>query len=184
MAAWVKGWACAWVQKARHCLILNGCKAPIAASKAKWEEIKRRYSFLFQCSLSHFSRVSLFVTLWTVACQALLYQVRILEWVSISFPPGVFATQGLNPHVLRLLHWQVGSLPVASPGKPFLLLQQDIIKITLKIRHNTGDEAQEMASREHHRGWHWCLQKACWHFQVCLLWMLTQLTFSKGWYCQ
>ena len=83
-----------------------------------------------------------------------IFQVRILEWVSIPFPPGVFATQGLNPHVLRLLHWQVGSLPVASPGKPFLLQQQDIIKITLKIRHNTGDEAQETASREHHRGWH------------------------------
>ena len=50
-----------------------------------------------------------------------ILQVRTLEWVSIPFPPGVFATQGLNPHVLRLLHWQVGSLPVASPGKPFLL---------------------------------------------------------------
>ena len=25
---------------------------------------------------------------------------------------GIFPTQGLNPHVLRLLHWQVGSLPL------------------------------------------------------------------------
>ena len=23
---------------------------------------------------------------------------------------GIFPTQGLNPHLLRLLHWQVGSL--------------------------------------------------------------------------
>ena len=31
---------------------------------------------------------------------------------------GIFPTQGLNPHVLCLLHWQVGSLPLVLPGKP------------------------------------------------------------------
>ena len=40
-----------------------------------------------------------------VGCHALLQQI--------------FLTQELNPHVLHLLHWQVGSLPRASPGKPF-----------------------------------------------------------------
>ena len=30
---------------------------------------------------------------------------------------GIFPTQGSNPHLLRLLHWQVGSLPLAPPGK-------------------------------------------------------------------
>ena len=38
--------------------------------------------------LSHFSRVSLFMTRWTVACQAPsvhgILQARILEWVAIS----------------------------------------------------------------------------------------------------
>ena len=29
----------------------------------------------------------------------------------------IFLTQGLNPHLLCLLHWQVGSLPLAPPGK-------------------------------------------------------------------
>ena len=39
-----------------------------------------------------------------------------------------FPTQGLNPRLLCLLHWQAGSLPLAPPGKPavyivaFLLL--------------------------------------------------------------
>ena len=33
-------------------------------------------------------------------------------------PPGIFLTQGLNPHLLCLLHWQAGSLPLAPPGKP------------------------------------------------------------------
>ena len=31
---------------------------------------------------------------------------------------GIFPTQGSNLHLLRLLHWQAGSLPLASPGKP------------------------------------------------------------------
>ena len=30
---------------------------------------------------------------------------------------GIFPTQGLNPHLLCLLHWKVGSLPLALPGK-------------------------------------------------------------------
>ena len=30
---------------------------------------------------------------------------------------GIFPTQGLNLHLLRLLHWQVGSLPLVPPGK-------------------------------------------------------------------
>ena len=39
-----------------------------------------------------------------VACHALLQ--------------GIFLTQGSNPCLLCLLHWQVGSLPLALPGKP------------------------------------------------------------------
>ena len=31
---------------------------------------------------------------------------------------GIFPTQGSNPHLLGLLHWQSGSLPLAPPGKP------------------------------------------------------------------
>ena len=31
---------------------------------------------------------------------------------------GISPTQGSNPHLLGLLHWQVGSLPLAPPGKP------------------------------------------------------------------
>ena len=33
---------------------------------------------------------------------------------------GIFPTQGLNPHLLCLLHWQAGYLPLAPPGKPKL----------------------------------------------------------------
>ena len=31
---------------------------------------------------------------------------------------GIFLTQRWNAHLLCLLHWQVGSLPLVSPGKP------------------------------------------------------------------
>ena len=40
-------------------------------------------------------------------------QIRILEWVAISFLQGVFPTQGLNPH---LLYWRVNSLPLSYQG--------------------------------------------------------------------
>ena len=65
--------------------------------------------------LSHFSRIRLFVTLWTVARQAPL---------SIGFsrqeycsglpcpPPGNLPNQGLNLRLLSLLHRQAGSLPL------------------------------------------------------------------------
>ena len=39
-----------------------------------------------------------------------ILQARILEWVALL--QGIFPTQGLNPHLLHLLRWQAGSLPV------------------------------------------------------------------------
>ena len=40
-------------------------------------------------------------------------------WIGVHFLlQGVFLTQGLNPQILRLLHWQVDSLPLVPPGKP------------------------------------------------------------------
>ena len=35
-----------------------------------------------------------------------------------SLLQGIFLTQGSNPRLLCLLHWQVYSLPLAPPGKP------------------------------------------------------------------
>ena len=67
------------------------------------------------------SSVQLFATLWTVACQAPL---------SMDFPgkktgvaghallQGIFPTWGSNMQLLRIMHYQVGSLPLAPPGNP------------------------------------------------------------------
>ena len=63
--------------------------------------------------LSRFSHVRLLATLWLlcpwdspgkntgVGCHAVLQEV--------------FLTQELNPHLLGVLHWQAGSLPLAPP---------------------------------------------------------------------
>ena len=44
-----------------------------------------------------------------------ILQARILEWVAMLSSRG--SSQGSNPHLLCLLHWQVGSLPLEPPGK-------------------------------------------------------------------
>ena len=68
-----------------------------------------------------------FATPWTVARPSGfsvhgILQARILEWVAMPSSRGSSwrssLTQGSNPHLLCLLHWQAGSLPLAPAGKP------------------------------------------------------------------
>ena len=68
--------------------------------------------------LSHFQ---LLVTLWTIAHLA----PRSMGFSRQEYWSGlpcllqwIFLTQGLNSHLLCLLHWQAGSLPLELPGKP------------------------------------------------------------------
>ena len=69
------------------------------------------------CVLSHFSRVQLFGTPWTVACQA------PLSWDSPGkntevdchvFLQGIFLIQGLNLHLLGLLHCRQILYPLST----------------------------------------------------------------------
>ena len=84
----------------------------------------QKFYFFFPLTnvLSRFSRVQLFATPWTVACQAPLsmgiLQARILKWVACPPPGGILTTQRWNPHLLCLLHWQAGSLPLGPSGNP------------------------------------------------------------------
>ena len=66
------------------------------------------------CELSSFSHVQLSATPWTsIACQGLLsmgfFRQEYLSGLPYP-PPGDLLTQGLNPRLLCLLHWQTGSL--------------------------------------------------------------------------
>ena len=68
-----------------------------------------------------FSPAGLFVTLWNVTHHAPLSIgfSRLECWNGLSFPsPGDFPDPGIKPHLLCLLHWQTGSLPLVPPGKP------------------------------------------------------------------
>ena len=65
------------------------------------------------------SCVWLFVTAWTIAHQAPLSTrfPRQEYWSSCYFLlQGILLTQGLNPCLLGLLHWQVDSLPLCHLG--------------------------------------------------------------------
>ena len=51
-----------------------------------------------------------------------ILQTRLLEWVaSRLLLQGIFLTQGSNPQLLRLLHWQLGSLPLSPPRTPIVV---------------------------------------------------------------
>jgi len=97
----------------------------------KWMEIlagkyhlcNNIFSISLLYTLSLLSSVWLFATLWTVAHRERLPS----PWDSSgkntgvgchAFLLGIFLTQVSNLHLLCLLHWQAGSLPLAPPGKP------------------------------------------------------------------
>ena len=75
--------------------------------------------------LSCFGCVWLFVTLWTVTCQAPCpwdSLARLLEWIAMPSSRGASWPQGLNLNLFCLLHWQADSLPLAPPGKPMYIV--------------------------------------------------------------
>ena len=81
------------------------------------------YKFLLykHCMLSHFSRVQLFVTLWTVALQASPWHSpgKNTDVNCHALVQGIFLTQRSNPCLRHILYWQVGSLPVGYLGSPY-----------------------------------------------------------------
>ena len=62
---------------------------------------------------------------------------------------GIFLTQGLNPHFLYLLHWQIGSLLLVSPGKP-PANPYSIFKIYLESAHFSPPPHYLPRPRLHH----------------------------------
>ena len=47
---------------------------------------------------------------------------------------GIFPTRGSNPPLLFLLHWQVGSLPLAPPGKSITFILYNYLYIIYIVR--------------------------------------------------
>ena len=101
-------------------------------------------TLMHTCRPSSFSRVQLFATLWTVACQAALSMgfSRQKYWSGLpALFQGILPTQGSNPRLLHLLHWQADSLPLCHLGSP----------------DTTRDVSQRPRSIEMHPPW--CTEK-------------------------
>ena len=73
----------------------------------------------YACMLSLFSHVQFFVTLWTVDTRLLCPWDSPGKNTGVgchALLQGIFSTQKSNPHLLCLLHWQAGSLPLMPLG--------------------------------------------------------------------
>ena len=51
---------------------------------------------------------------------------------------GIFLTQGSNPHLLHLLHWQADPLPLLPPGKPSYTMHAKSLQLCLTLSDPTG----------------------------------------------
>ena len=80
--------------------------------------------------LSCFGRVWLFLTPWTVARQVPLFMGFSGQeyWSGLPCPPsGDLRVSGIEPCLLLLLHWQVGSL-LLPPGKPLYFGYKSLVR--------------------------------------------------------
>ena len=87
------------------------------AAPSSWESLEVQGACVHD-KLLH--PVQLFVTPWTIARQAPLSMEfsRQEYWSGLPCPPGEFPNRGIKPVSLTSkLHWQVGSLLLAPPGK-------------------------------------------------------------------
>jgi len=90
----------------------------------KWQSFILFYGWeVHACMLSRFSRVRLFVTPWTIACQAPLSMTfsKQEEWNGLPCPPpGIFPTPGIKPVSPASPALQSDSLPLSHWGSPWL----------------------------------------------------------------
>ena len=68
-----------------------------------------------------------------------IFQARILEWVAISSSPGGLLTQGSNPSLLHLLHWQVDSLPYLEGQFSRLKRASWVVLVAQNLPVNAGE---------------------------------------------
>ena len=136
--------------------------------------------------LSHFSHVPLFVTTWTVVARLLC------SWDPPDKSTGVgsrallqmiFPTQGSNPSLLHLLHWETGSLPLEPTSVFFLENPRDggawwaAVYGSHRVGHNWRDAAAA-AGPPLYFFFCYCLKKQKQNWPLCLKFSLVQITSS------
>ena len=77
---------------------------------------------------------------------------------------GIFPTQGLNPSLLGLLHWQVSSLPLAPPGKPYYGLRGSLYNTHFFFFSLLPSSTEEQNARGRQR--RSICQLYCWESQL------------------
>ena len=96
------------------------------------------------------SVVSDSAALWTAACQShvSIGFSRQEYWSRLLWPPpGDLPDSGIEPvSVTSNLHWQVGSLPLAPPGKPTAPCQENLEATLLTM---SVPSAQILVSKYH-----------------------------------
>ena len=84
-------------------------------------EFRKYYARL--CVLSHYSRVRLCDPMDCSPPGSSVQYSRQEYWSGLPcLPPGGLSNPGSNWQLLHLLHWQSGSLPLAPPEKPIMLM--------------------------------------------------------------
>ena len=93
-------------------------------------------TLMWVCMLSHFNRIQLFATLWTVALQAPLSMglSRQEYWSGLLYPPpGDLPNPGIEPTSLMSLALARGYLPLVPPGKPPTLITPSIFSRFMSV---------------------------------------------------
>ena len=67
-----------------------------------------------------------------------ILQARILEWVATSPLQGIFPTQGSNPHLLHVLHWEAYASPLCHLGSPLTGSTSSFIMVKRELMPESG----------------------------------------------
>ena len=124
---------------------------------------KLLYKTICVCVLSHFSRVQLFVTLWTVACEAPLSMRLSWQeyWNGLPFPPPVaLLTLGLTLCLLWPLHWQADS-SLSHLENPYETIYEYLNDMAQHVSSKCGcqgDSCFALCSKQFHT-WSWSLDR-------------------------
>ena len=111
-----------WERRPLFCILKLEMITSVWGANHLSKRLVESYHFSSVCARSHFSHVWLFATPWSVAFQAPLSMKfsRQEYWSGLLFLLwGIFLTQGSNPCLLSLPHWQVDSLPLSHLQSPF-----------------------------------------------------------------
>ena len=112
--------------------------------------------------------------LWSIAHQAPpsmgIHQARMLEWATMP-SQGIFPTQGSNPWLLCLLHWQAGSLPLAPPGRSRFSVSSASICYGFKPKSKANANFLKGSSGKRNRSGMSTISK--WYQNSNIFWILT-----------